>query len=116
MCREVQTLPSSPKVKVGGGIRMVEGEEVKVVAIEVMVTRRLLEPTPEDQNFFLTNVLNVLPEPCWGKSIGQCRALMKSYGSDNERSQHPSSTLLEMTLPDYNVAVAEEILMKYSEA
>jgi len=101
-----------PKVKVGSGIRMVQGDEVKVVGIEAMVTRRLVEPTPEDQTFFQTNVLNVLPEPCWGKSIGQCRALMKSYGSDNERSQHPSSTLLEMTLPDYNVAVAGEILMK----
>jgi len=101
-----------PKVKVGGGIRMVEGEEVKVVAIEAMVTRRLLEPTPEDQNFFLTNVLHVLLQPCWGKNMGQCRALMKTYGSDNERSMHPASTLMEMTLPDYNVAVIGEILMK----
>ena len=91
---------------------MVDGDEVKVLEIEAMVTRRLVEPTPDDQTFFLTNVLNVLPEPCWGKNMGQCRALMKTYGSDNERSQHPSSTLMEMTLPDYNVAVVGEILMK----
>jgi hypothetical protein len=34
---------------------------------------------------------------------------MKTYGSDNERSMHPASTLMEMTLSDYNVAVIGEI-------
>jgi hypothetical protein len=91
---------------------MVQGDEVKVVAIEAMVTRRLVEPTPEDQHFFHSNVLSVLPQPCWGKNIGQCRALMNSYGSDKERANHPLSTLMEMTLPDFNVAVAGEIVMK----